>query len=188
MLGKIGEKVNQVAQTVVTHGKKINGYIQNIGKKIQQHAGLARVFVPKQHQAKFDKAMAAVGKVTEGSGKVMSGLERGQKIASKASKVRSLSEGLAVAQEGYYSGKNAVNSTRAFLGRPSQKSGTARQKLIQAPGKVAEKALLRAMPNKGLVNVGRGLMKPGGNGDVQKAMAAAMSAQSRLKKKPGRKR
>ena len=188
MLGKIGEKVNHVAQTIVTHGKKINGHIQTIGKKVVKVAAFARPFVPKKHQEKFDKVVGAVGKVTEGSGKVMSGLERGQQIASKASKVKSLSEGLAVAQEGYYTGKNAVNSTRAFLGRPTQKSGTARHKLIEAPGKVAEKAMQRAMPNKGLVNVGRGLMKPGGNGDVKKALAAAMSAQSRIKRKPGRKR
>ena len=183
---KLGQKISGVAHKGMALGEKVAGHVSSIAKKVIGVSKVVRPFLPDSMKDKFDAVVGGAQTAANISAKVQGGIATAKSLEAKAKTVKSLSGGVAVASEAFFAGKNAVNSTRAMLERPAKKDATAKQAVITATPKPTDRAALRSMANKGLKDIGTGLLRHGGDGDVAKAVAAAKMAQTMLNQRPSR--
>ena len=180
----IGKKVSGVIHKGFTIGQKIVSKVGNIASKVLGMSKYVKPFIPAKYRGGVDKALSAVKTARTVSSKVSSGIERAKELEGKAKKVSDVSSGVNLLKETYYAGKNALSSTRSALQRPVNTDNTSTSKVITGATKPTDRAKQRAMPDKGLVDKGRGIRRSNINGEVQKAIAMARSAQKLLSKPP----
>ena len=184
-----GKKIGGYVSKGFSIGKKIAHKVSSIASKIMGASKYVKPFIPKKYQGGLNKVVSVANTAKSGAGKVSSGIERAEKLQEKVRNVSDLGSGVKLAKEAFYSGKNAVNSTRAILDRPAQKDNVSTSVVVTPATKPVDRAVRRAMPNTGIKNneIGRGLQRShGANGEVQKAIAMAKSAQNMLRKTPKR--
>ena len=184
-LHSLGQKISGGLHAAMKIGDKVAHKVSGIASKVLGISKYVKPFIPAKYGDKVDKALRVVAKAGEISGKVSGGIAQAKTLEKKVRGTKGASQGFDVAKEVFYAGKNAVNSTRTTMERPTKKDNTSSQNVMLAPPKPSERAARRAVTDQGMKAMGGGLMRAGG-GDVAKAAAAAAQAQKLVARKPGR--
>ena len=184
-----GKKIGGLVNKGMRFGQKVASAVGGIASKVMGVSKYVKPFLPQTYRGGLSKVVDVAKTAKAGATQVSGGIQRAKELQSKAQKVTDVSSGVKLAKEAYYTGKNAVNSTRSTLARPNKKDNVSSSVVVTPATKPVDRATQRAMPNKGIKDneIGRGLQRShGANGEVQKAIAMAKSAQNMLRKTPKR--
>ena len=188
----IGKKANELLSKGFSLGAKAVGKVDTINSKVQKYTKIASSvssFLPEDAKKAIAKVSALSEKVSQGSGMVKKGLERGAELQAKASKVSDLGGALNLGKEAYFSGKNAVGSTRSFINRPKKgdKTTSVNQKVLQPGVSTAKKAVERLKADTVGAGAVRGVGRPSDD-NFAKALKSAQFAQGMMKQKTKKKK
>ena len=187
----LGKKVSDFVKKGLSLGSKATEKVSSINDKVKTYSKIASKIsplLPKEAQDAISKVNEVSNKVSEGTKMARKGLERGQELQGKVSKISGVGDAISVGKEAYFSGKNAVSSTRTFLDRPKRgdKISGSGQKVLQPGVSTAKKALERVRKDTIGASAVRGVGRPSDDANFAKALKAAQMAQGIMKK--GRKK